>query len=502
MKSFDPGPILIVILLLVLGASAQSGSKILKQAEKAFGPTNQFQSIRSWQKIGRITNVKDGSSGRYSLMVQRPNLFNENFDLTGFENETGYNGRSAWSRNSRDGLQTLTGNASLVLQAKAAFSSSLWLNYKADKAKVVAAGQAQVNGKPANVVLLTTSQNVSIKMFFAVSTSLLLRDEISKGDVIESCDYDNYRDVVGVKQAFLYRIKISENEYEVMLDDIKSDQPIARSEFDFPTISGQPLPDLTKLLADVQANEDKVEALLDTYSFTQKSTKRELGKDGILREIGSETHQLSFYKGYRVHRLIEKDGKPLSKSEQENEDKDAAKQVAEIEKKIAKNEKTAANEPSEEGRSVSIAEVLRASKLANPRRERFRDRDIIVFDFEPNPDFDFKNAKSMLRFFGKIAGVIWVDEKDKQVARIEAYLVDNFNIGGGVLAKLKKGATFTLEQARVNDEIWLPSQADINLTVRVLLVKGIDLNQVIRSYDYHKFTTEVKDAAVKDVVKP
>jgi len=97
---------------------------------------------------------------------------------------------------------------------------------------------------------------------------------------------------------------------------------------------------------------------------------------------------------------------------------------------------------------------------------------------------------------------MWIDEKDKQVARIDAHLADSFNIGGGVLAKLKKGSSFTLDQDRINDEIWLPSVADINLSLRVLMVKGIDLNEVVRSYDYRKFTTEVKNAEVKDVAKP
>jgi len=125
-----------------------------------------------------------------------------------------------------------------------------------------------------------------------------------------------------------------------------------------------------------------------------------------------------------------------------------------------------------------------------------------VFDFEPDPAFDYKNAKSVLKFFGKTAGVMWIDEQDKQVARLEASLSESFGIGGGVVAKLKKGASFTLDQERVNDEIWLPSVAEINLSVRVLLVKGIDLNQVVRSYNYRKFETEVKDAKVNDPVKP
>ena len=272
-------------------------------------------------------------------------------------------------------------------------------------------------------------------------------------------------------------------------------------------MSGDSLPDIQTLLKELRANENRVETMLDSYSFVQKSTKRELGKDGVLREVSSETNQLSFYKGNRIRRLIEKNGRPLSAKDQADEDKEAGKRVEEIERKIAKQDaKTGTHgsngAPSEDGRRISIAEVLRSSKLTNPRRERFRGRDVIVFDFEPDPTFDFKNAKSMLKFFGKTAGVMWIDEKDKQVARLEAVLADSFNVGGGVLAKLRKGASFTLEQERINNEIWLPSQADINLSVRVLLVKGVEINQLVKSYDYRKFATEIKDARVNETKNP
>lgn len=97
---------------------------------------------------------------------------------------------------------------------------------------------------------------------------------------------------------------------------------------------------------------------------------------------------------------------------------------------------------------------------------------------------------------------MWIDEKDKQVARIEAVLFESLSVGGGVLAKFKKGATFTLDKERVNDEIWLPSQADINFSLRLLLVKGIDINQVEKFFDYQKFNTEVKEAKVDDPKNP
>ncbi len=491
-------------LLLTFTAVAQSPSKILGQAEKALGGP---KAIRSMKRSGRITRLSDGATGKYLFQTTKPNLLNISFDIRGFETETGYNGRSAWTRDSRDGLQTLTGTASVNLPVIAAFRNNLWLNAKADKSKITAGGQANIGGKTANAVVITSAKGVAIKVFFDAATGLPLRDEMPAGNIEAICDYGDYRDVGGVKQPFFKRVTIGDQVYEVRFDEIEPNVMIAASEFDFPNVTGQPLPDIPAMLKDLQANEDKVDELLDHYSFSQKSTKRELGNDGVLRETESETTQLSFYKGYRITRAIEKNGKPLSEKDQANADKDAAKQVDEIEKKIAKEEaklgKQGANgTPSDEGRRISIAEVLRASKLTNPRRERFRDRDCVVFDFEPNPAFDMKNAKSMLKFFGKTAGVMWIDEKDKQVARLEAVLFENINIGGGVLAKLNKGATFTLEKERIGDEVWLPSQADINLSVRVLLLKGIAVNQLVKSYDYRKFETEVKDAKVNESKKP
>jgi hypothetical protein len=499
--------LLILILLFSINTFAQSPGKILSQAEKALGGKKALQTAKSWRKTGTITRIKDGASGSFTEQASQPFFYNLSYEIDGFESENGYNGKSGWQRDSREGLQTLTGKQSVDFQTQADFRNTLWLDYKKDKSKIASGGKADVNGKSANVITLTTAKGVSVKLFFDITTNLLLREEFPFGDEKLVFDYSEYRAVSSVKVPFLINFNNGFDAFEIKLEDVKINQQIAKSEFDFPVISGEPLPDIQQLFKELQANEDKVEAILDTYSFNQKNIKRELGKDGILRETSSETSQLSFYKGFRISRLIEKNGKPLSAKEQENEDKEVQKRVEEIEKKLAKEEKKAVQQssngsPDEDGRRVSIAEVLRASNLVNPRRERFRGRDVIVFDFEPNPKFDYKNAKSFLKFFGKTAGVMWIDEKDKQVARIEAVLADSFKIGGGVLAKLRKGASFTLEQERIGDEIWLPSVADINLSVRVLLVKGIDVNQIIKSYNYRKFETEVKDAKVDELKKP
>ena len=487
----------IIVLAFTLAASAQSPASVLKKAEKAMGSLKERAAPMGWTSTGTITDPRSGNKGRFTSRTARPNLFHVVYDLGGVEFERAFNGKSGWERSSRSGLQTLTGDASLLMQALASYRNFLWLNRKKEKAKLISGGKVQLAGVPVDVVRMNTPKGVEFKLFFDQATGLLVREEIASGDVKRSFAYSDFRNIGRAKRPFRIEIDGNGGPLIVEISERRPENNVEMSVFDFPRTNGEPLPDIAKLLVEVEANEAEAEKLLDQYSYTQRSTSRELGKDGKLREVGSETYQLSFHKGNRIRRLIEKNGKPLSQREQDEADKQAGERVEEIEKEAAKREKREqSGPPSENSRRVSISEVMRASRLINPRRERFRGRDVIVFDFEPNPDFDYRNARSILKFFGKTAGVMWIDEKDKQVARLEAYLADSFNIGGGVLAKLRKGASFTLEQERLNDEIWLPSVMDINLSVRVLLVKGIDLNQEVRSYDYRKFATEVKDARV------
>jgi hypothetical protein len=145
---------------------------------------------------------------------------------------------------------------------------------------------------------------------------------------------------------------------------------------------------------------------------------------------------------------------------------------------------------------VGIEVFLRAAQFVNPRRERFRGQDVLVFDFEPNPDF--KPHKMVEKVVHELAGVIWIDEKAHDVARLEAYFLGDFKIAGGLLANLQKGTSFTFEQAFMNDEVWLPTYQEAHVGVRFLLVKGFKVNEVTRYSDYKKFNVE----SVASIGKP
>jgi hypothetical protein len=498
--------ILAIILALSVSSFAQSPSKILSNANKALGGEKVLKSITSWQSNGTIKRVSDGASGKYSTMASGGTLYGGMFDLNGFEISTGYNGKSGWIRDSRNGLRTLTGDAGKDFQAEAGYRNSRWLNSKSEKAKLTPAGTATVNGKTANCVLMTNAKSIQIKMCFDSTSNILVREEIPQGKVVKSFEYNDYRLVNGIQTAFSIVTKVGDESFEIKLNEVKYNQQISKSNFDFPKLSNEPLPDVKALLDEIRVNAAKVDQILENYSYTELNIDRELDKSGNLIEKGSKKELLTFYKGYRISRLIEKNGKPLSNSDQEKEDRDAAKKVAEIEKRIAEKEKKEitqrdtgsgrGGQPSGDGQRITIADALKGSLLTNPRRERFKGIDVIVFDYEPNPAFNPQTRNEKL--FALCNGAVWVDAKTKQVVRLDAVLTKSI---GNFIGKAKQGASFSIENELVNNEIWLPSQADVNLSIKILFA-GININNLIKYGDYKRFDTEVKDGKVDDAKKP
>jgi hypothetical protein len=131
---------------------------------------------------------------------------------------------------------------------------------------------------------------------------------------------------------------------------------------------------------------------------------------------------------------------------------------------------------------------LRVCQFVNPRHERFRGQDVLVFDFEANPEYKPRNWEEYI--VQKLAGALWVDEKAHDVARLEGYFVGDARIAGGLLANIQKGTGFVFEQEYVNNEVWLPTYEEGHLGARVLLVKGFRVSDVIRYSDYKRFRVE------------
>jgi len=498
---------LLLACACVVSAQTVSADKLLKQASQTLGGEKAFKSITTRQASGTFTHRGDGRSGKIQISTQRPNFYLKTTELDGFETAEAYSGKSSWRHDSRYGLQTRAGQDSFDFQFVALFHNQLWFEAKQNKVQFVSGGRNTVNSKAANLVTLITNRNSRIKLWLDAANGMPLRAEFPSGESTLLCDYSDYRKVGGWMEAHALTLTVQQGEraeiYDIKFGSIQHNTQLAARLFDVPQLSNEALPDIPALLQAVDVNERRAEKLLDHYGFTEASLNRKITKDGKVEE-NSETRELSFYKGRRLKRLIAKNGKPLTPAELEKETRDVERQIKKIEENLAKearNERKESPVPGEEedGRPFSVVNLFKASRFINPRRERFREREVIVFDFEPNPEI--KVGQGPEKFGSTLAGTVWIDPNDKQVVRMESRFIETFKFRNGAMwASFSKGSTYVMESTRVNNEIWLPAQVDINVGVRVFLVAGFNSNIAIRYGDYKRFSVDVEKEKLKDPV--
>jgi hypothetical protein len=71
-------------------------------------------------------------------------------------------------------------------------------------------------------------------------------------------------------------------------------------------------------------------------------------------------------------------------------------------------------------------------------------------------------------------------------------------MGGGLLASISPSSAFVFEQDKVDDEVWLPSYGEANISARVMLFAKFN-RSMKRSYsDYKKYQIDSK----YDLTKP
>jgi hypothetical protein len=299
--------------------------------------------------------------------------------------------------------------------------------------------------------------------------------------------------VDGIKVPFKMELHRDAEVFQIVMNAVLVNGAVGERTFDFPVKSQVQLPDLKALFKEIDENQKAIDKLKENYAGTRVEEGNDFDNDGNLKKVERKEYTFFYLDGEEISTLVKKDDKPLSETEQRKENEKTQKDIQDIQKRQAKKE-AKEEKAKEEGKKdrndddVGIETFLRTSQFVNPRRERFRGQDVLVFDFEPNPEYKARNLVE--KVVQKLAGVVWIDEKMHDVARLEAYFVGDMRFGGGLLANLQKGTSFVFEQAFVNNEVWLPTYNEAHVGVRLLLVKGIKVNEVTRYSDYKKFNVE------------
>jgi hypothetical protein len=145
----------------------------------------------------------------------------------------GYNGADGWAHSSRDGATPVPEQLLAQMKRDAVFYKEL----KTEQiyASLTMSGKASVRDSDAYVIQATPVNSPVEKLFFDARTGLLVRryteSDTPLGKLPLQVDYEDYREVDGIKQPFLIHWSFPGRIWGRKIDEIKQNVPIDDAKF-------------------------------------------------------------------------------------------------------------------------------------------------------------------------------------------------------------------------------------------------------------------------------
>lgn len=230
--------------------------------------------------------------------------------------------------------------------------------------------------------------------------------------------------------------------------------------------------------------------LLNTYMFERKTVQHNYNKQGKLEKTTEELHEVFHVDGSEIERLIAKNGKPLSPSEQQQEQRRVDKLISKINSESPKDRARRRGETEKDRREEQEArrEMLDAFQFTMTGEETLGGRLCWGIRGEPRPGFTGKGRRAdQMR---KVRGTVWIDQATYELVRMDLNTHETISLGWFLL-RLQPGAQIHLEQSLINNEVWLPVTVGIRADARVLgkmLRVGINMEYS----KFRKFSSDSK----------
>jgi hypothetical protein len=186
---------------------------------------------------------------------------------------------------------------------------------------------------------------------------------------------------------------------------------------------------------------EKTDHLRRNYAVTQENIQRSGDK------TTTKIYELTFEKGVPHRRLIRRDGKPVN---EKPETYGAA---------------------SDERRIELLREMPKAFDYTFGPEEQVDGYDCWLLIAKPKKGY--KPSSIRTSFLVQMEAKVWIAKKYHRLVRLDAVTVGPVSFGW-FLAKVEPGTRVYLEQARIEDDVWLPKRFKMSYDARVLFrsVKG------------------------------
>jgi hypothetical protein len=237
-------------------------------------------------------------------------------------------------------------------------------------------------------------------------------------------------------------------------------------------------------------------ARMKDYTWIARETDRSLDSRGQVKSEKTDEWETVVLYGEPHHRMLQRDGKPLTAEDQRKEQQKLDKAVAKLEQESPQQRarREAEYEKEREKDREFLREVPDLFDFKLLGDQKIDGHDVWVISGTPKPGYHPKrsDAKPLL----KVQAKMWIDKAEYQWVRLEAETTATISFGL-FIARLNPGAKLVFEQTRVNDEVWLPKREIISGAGRLGLVKKLAGEQETTWNNYRKFQVDSKVVAIQ-----
>ncbi len=225
------------------------------------------------------------------------------------------------------------------------------------------------------------------------------------------------------------------------------------------------------------------------YTYLQRQELRQLDSSGKLKDTDAHTWDVMWLDGSPYHRMVLHNDQPLTAREQKQEDEKLRKSTeARRKESAAERERRLAEwDRRQQRQREPLRELPDAFDFKLVGQEPLNGGQTYVIDATPKPGY--KPRSSATSYFPKVKGRLWIDQHDYQWVKLEMETLDTITFGGFLL-RMAKGGRLSIEQARINDEVWLPKRIYGKGSARIALIKVLRGEIVMTFSDYKKFQAD------------
>jgi hypothetical protein len=183
------------------------------------------------------------------------------------------------------------------------------------------------------------------------------------------------------------------------------------------------------------------------YQYRKHTISEEVDKKGRLKEHKEKLYDVLVQSGFSSLKLLQVNGQDLPPEE-------LKKQAEHDDAERAKLADTKPDKRGDNRENFLTAELVSKYKFTLVEQKQLKDRPTYVLSFEPKANLPIKKLTD--RFVNHIAGTVWIDAEDFEIAKADLHLQGEVPLWGGIIGTLRR-CDFTLQRIRLSDGVWFSS---------------------------------------------